>query len=79
MPISPSYRAKQAPRFKPTGVGAGAAAPTGGSGGTISTAGTYIPPKPASGSPPLLTSAVGGGYSISTFIVVLSYFFCVVI
>ena len=37
MPISPSYRAKQAPRLK-----------------SVSTAGTYVPPKAPSTSPPLV-------------------------
>ncbi|XP_019864285.1 PREDICTED: metastasis-associated protein MTA3-like isoform X2 [Amphimedon queenslandica] len=55
MPISPSYRAKQAPRLscKPTG-GSGASS-------TISTSGTYVPPKPPPGSPPLLATAVSAG------------------
>lgn len=59
MPISPSYRAKQAPRLS--------CKPTGGSGSsTISTSGTYVPPKPPPGSPPLLATAVSaGGYGNS--------------
>lgn len=44
MPISPSYRAKQSPRLK--------------TGGTVSTTGTYIPPKggpgPSSSSHPVV-------------------------
>lgn len=47
MPISPSYRAKQSPRLK--------------TGGTVSTTGTYIPPKggpsgPSSSSHPVVST-----------------------